>query len=110
LAISSTVSKLTPVRLPPDRARPAIRPSPTGSPLEKTIGIVDVAFFVAGAEGGAGHDHVDLAVDEVGGQGGQPIIAALCPAEFDRRVLSLDVVGFAQSLAERDDIECKRAG
>ena len=35
-----------------------------------------------------------------GGQGGQPVIVALCPAVFDRHVLSLDVAGFAQPLVE----------
>ena len=38
--------------------------------------------------------------DEIGGQGGQPIIVALCPAVFDRHVLSLDVAGFAQPLVD----------
>ena len=40
---------LTPVRLPPGRARPAISPCPIGSPLMNTIGIVEVAFFAATA-------------------------------------------------------------
>jgi hypothetical protein len=48
----------------------------------------------------AGCDHVDLAADEAGGQCRLPIIAALCPAVFDRQVLSLDPAGFAQSSAE----------
>jgi hypothetical protein len=44
---------LTPVRLPPGRERLATRPVATGSPpLVKTIGIVEVAFFAAKAEGG----------------------------------------------------------
>ena len=47
-----------------------------------------------------GHDHVDLAGDEVGGQRGQPINVALAPAIFDHHVLSLDVAGLAQSLTE----------
>ena len=55
-------------------------------------------------------DHVDLAADEIGGQCGQPIIAALRPAVFDRHVLSLDIAGFAQSLAERGHGRCSRAG
>ena len=38
-----------PVRLPPGRARLATKPYPTASPLVKTIGIVDVAFFAARA-------------------------------------------------------------
>src|SRR2546423_13511612 len=35
---------------------------------------------------------------------------ALRPAVFDRHILSLDVAGFAQSLAERAHQRCKRAG
>src|SRR5262245_2923120 len=33
---------------------------------------------------------------------------ALCPAVFDRQILSLDVAGFAQSLAERVHKRCRR--
>ena len=52
LGFSSTVRSLTPVRLPPGRARLATRPSLTGSPpLKKTIGIVEVAVFAASAAG-----------------------------------------------------------
>jgi hypothetical protein len=47
------------------------------------------------------HNHVDPAADEVGGQCGQPIIATFRAAVFDRKILSLDVAGFAQSLPER---------
>src|SRR5436305_2270114 len=44
---------LTPVRLPPGRARLATSPSATGSPpCLQTIGIVEVALFAATAEGG----------------------------------------------------------
>ncbi len=112
LGISSTARMLTPVRLPPGRARLATRPAPTGSaPMTKTIGIVEVALFAASAEGDAARrDHVDLAADEIGGQCGQPIIVALRPAVFDRHVLSLDIAGFAQSLVERGHIRCSRAG
>src|SRR4051795_4344301 len=48
-----------------------------------------------------GHDHVDLAADEVGGQGGQPIIAVLRRAVFNRYVLSLDIAGVAETETER---------
>ena len=83
LGISSTARMLTPVRLPPGRARLATKPFATGSPPPaKTIGIVEVAFFAASAEGGPPlvDDHVDLAADEVGGQCGQPIIAGPPPS------------------------------
>src|SRR5271165_5672435 len=48
----------------------------------------------------ASRDQIDVAFDEVGGQYGQLIIAALCPAVLDRHVLAFDMTGFAQSLAE----------
>ena len=68
----------------------------------KTIGIVEVALFAASAGTvPGGHDHINLAADEIGGQCGQPIIVALRPAVFHRQVLSLDIAGFAQSLLER---------
>src|SRR5260370_22070375 len=45
------LSRVTPVRLPPGRARLATSPSATGSlPIRKMIGIVEVAFFAARAE------------------------------------------------------------
>jgi hypothetical protein len=47
LGCSSTNMPLKPVRLPPGCARLATKPSATGSPAEKTIGIVEVAFFAA---------------------------------------------------------------
>src|SRR5271169_5992562 len=48
-------------------------------------------------------------VDEIGGQGGQSIVLAFRPAVFDRQILSLDVAGLAQSLAECGHIRCKLA-
>ena len=53
-------------------------------------------------------DQIDVAADEIGGQCGQPIVMALRPAIFDRQILSLDIAGFAQSLAERDHKQCRR--
>src|SRR5947207_495572 len=38
-------------------------------------------------------DQIDLATDEIGSQCGQSIIAALCPAVFDRQILPLDIAG-----------------
>ena len=68
----------------------------------KRIGIVEVACCAAAvAEFAAlGHDHVDLAADEVDGQCGQAIEVALPPAVFNRYVLTLDEAGFTQSLSE----------
>ena len=49
---SSTPNVVTPVTLPPGRARLATRPSLTGSPpVAKTIGIVVVTALAASAEG-----------------------------------------------------------
>ena len=51
--VNSSVSKLTPVRLPPGRAKLATKPNSTRSPPSlKTIGIVEVAPFSASAVGG----------------------------------------------------------
>src|SRR5262245_28013893 len=51
-AANSTAKKLTPVRLPPGRARLVTRPSLTGSSATtKTIGIVAVAALAAKVEG-----------------------------------------------------------
>jgi len=61
-------------------------------------------------DSGARCNHVDLAADEVGGQCGQPIVPILCPAVFDRHILSFDIAGFAQALAERGYIWRIRAG
>src|SRR5262249_19559514 len=56
-------------------------------------------------------DHIDLAVDEAGGQCGQSIILVFGPAVFDRQVFSLDVSGFAQSLTERGETrQCLASG
>jgi hypothetical protein len=59
---------------------------------------------------GERRDHLDLAADEVGGQCRQPIGVALRPAVFDRDVLTFDVAGFVQSLAERGHIRGNRIG
>src|SRR5215472_6093337 len=56
------------------------------------------------------HDQIDLTGDEIGGQGGQPIIMALRPAIFDRHALSLDIADFAEPLAERGQKRCSHAG
>ena len=100
-----------PVRLAPGRARLATRPLSTGPATLKTIGIVEVASFAASAERGGGCCYqVDLAADEIGRQCGQPIIVAFRQAVFDRHVLSLDIAGFAQSLAERGHQSRARRG
>jgi hypothetical protein len=45
------------------------------------MGIVEVAFFAACAAGGPpGHDHRDVALDEIADQFQQPIVLAVGPA------------------------------
>ena len=51
---------------------------------------------------------LDLAIDVIGGQRGQPVIMALGPAVFDSHVLSLDVSRFAQSFPEAGEIPNRR--
>ena len=70
--------QLTPVALPPGRARLATRPSLTGSSAElKTIGIVVVADLAARAAMCCRRrDHRDLAADQFGRHRRQPIIVA----------------------------------
>ena len=101
-----------PVRLPLGRARLLTRPSWTGSlPTVKTIGMVEVAFFAAVAEGRSkSGDQVDLAADEVEANERQPIIAALRPTILDPRILSLNVAGFLQPLAECSRLKCDQVG
>jgi hypothetical protein len=50
----------------------------------------------------AGEDHGDLPADQVSRQRGQPIVLALRPTVFDRDVLTFDVAGFGEGLAEGD--------
>jgi len=57
-----------------------------------------------------GCDYGNPAADEIGGQCGQPIIATLRPAIFDRHILSLDVPGFTQPSAEADHRRRSRVG
>ncbi len=61
---------LTPVRLPPGRARLATRPAATGSPLDEDDRDRRGRAFRRQCRRRAAdrHDHVDLAADEVGGQ------------------------------------------
>jgi hypothetical protein len=104
--------KVTPVRLPPGRTRLATRPNSTGSaPLLKDDRDRRGCAFGREYRRAAGcRDYVDVTIDEVGGQSGQPIIATLRPAVFDRHVLALDVAGLAEPLAERRQTLCTRVG
>ena len=102
-----------PVTLPPGRAKLATKPvqDRVAADVEDDRYRRGRIFRSACRSGAtARHDHVDLATDEIRRQSGQSIIAALRPAVFDRQVLSHNIPGFAQSLAERGDKRCIRAG
>ena len=106
---TSTFNAVTPVRLPPGRLRLATRPTWTGStPVVKTIGIVVVAAFAASAAGTvACGNHGHLTTNQIGRQRRQSIVLALRPAILDRHVLTLDIAGFLQALAERGHVSAR---
>ena len=94
-----------PVTLPPGRLRLATRPNATGSPpAAKTIGMVVVAAFAASA---AAVPPATITATRrrtrSAASAGSRSILALRPAVFDRHVLALDIAGFLEALAERDD-------
>ena len=92
--------KLTPVRLPPGRARLATRPSLTGSsPTVKTTGIVVVAALAANAAGGPPLATITATcrLNQFGRQRWQPIDLILGPAMLDRHVLALDMAGVLEA-------------
>ena len=102
-AANSAVKKLTPVRLPPGRARLATRPSLTGSSRDvEDDG--DRRGCRLGRErrsGTAGRDdHGDLSANQFGRQRRQSIDLILRPAVFDRHVLALDIAGVFEALAK----------
>src|SRR5215470_15673650 len=104
--ISLRLKVLMPVRLPPGRLRLATRPSATGSvPTAKTIGIVEVAFFAASAVPPAATIASNLAGDQLGSQGGQPIETQLRPAVFDHHILPFNKTRLAQSLAKSRKVQ-----
>ena len=78
----------------------------------KTIGIVVVAAFAAGAAGVPDRDnHGHLTANQIGRQCRQSVVLILRPAIFDRYVLAFDIAGFSQALAERgqDVADCPGA-
>src|SRR5262249_61815565 len=92
--------KLILVRLPPGRARLAIRPSLTGSSAEmKTIGI-EVVANLAASDAPATVVITALA-HEIGRQFREPIKLVLGPAVVDRQVLPVDVARLLQTKAKR---------
>src|SRR5262249_19716694 len=97
------MTKLTPVALPPGRARLATRPSLTGSvPTPKTIGIVVVAALAARAPCRSPGVAINGdAADEVGHNRWQTIELAVQQMVLHRHVLALDVAGIVEALAKR---------
>ena len=72
-------SDVSPVILPPGRARLATKPAPTGSPMAAmTMGIVAVAALAATRRWRADRDddHVDLQPNQLRGQHGKPSAAS----------------------------------
>src|SRR5215831_12021658 len=62
---SSDVNLVSPVTLPPGRAKLATSPSPTGSPLTLTIGTVVVAFLAAWTDAVlCAKNRIDLETDQ----------------------------------------------
>src|SRR5262249_5320530 len=45
-------------------------------------------------------DHSHMTADEIIGECGQSIVVAIGPTVLDRRILALDIAGFAQALTE----------
>ena len=101
-AANSAEKKLTPVRLPPGRARLATRPSLTGSSATRRQwgSSSSPPWPRPPCRTAARDDHGDLPANQLGRQRGQPIDLILGPAIFDRNVLALDIAGVFQALAK----------
>jgi hypothetical protein len=99
---TSTAKVVTPVRLPPGRARLATSPIWTGSiPIWKTIGMLAVAAFAASAAGAPPivAITVTLLANQISRQGWQAIVLTLRPSIF--ATFRPSIVGLAQALTER---------
>jgi hypothetical protein len=96
----SGIALVTPVMLPPGRARLAIKPIPTGSETAViTTGIDDVARWTARSMGG--DDDVQLQADKLRGQLWSALGVPLCVSPLDDHVPSLDPAQRAQPLGQR---------
>src|SRR5262249_51229512 len=104
LGISSVDMRLTPVRLPPGRARLDQADLDRIADVEDDRDRRSCGFRRKSRRSSARHDHIDPLADKVGGQRWRPIIVAFRPTVFDRYILSFDIAGFAQPLAERRQI------
>src|SRR5262245_12502602 len=98
---NSVVNMLTPVALPPGRARLVTSPSLTGS---RRHGRSDRSFAADR------DDDSDLTANEIGRQRRHSVILALGPAVLDRDVAALDEASFLQASAEAGDEMRERTG
>ena len=84
--------------LPPSRARFATSPVSTGPPTAaNTIGIIDVACLAA-VTGPAECVRMTLTLSRTVSDFGDPLVASLGPAIFDRDGATIDPAEFAQPL------------
>ncbi len=103
LPITSSYWSVLPVMLPPGLARLATNPLPTGLPtFAMTMGIVFVARCATRvAVVLAGHDHLDLLLDQFAGQRLQAIHVAIGVDESILDVLPFQPAEILHSLRER---------
>ena len=102
-AANSVVKKLTPVRLPPGRARLATDSSLTGSSGDEEddrdrrgCGLGSQCRCGTSARG----NHEDLSTNQISRQLGQPMVLALRPTVHDYHVLAFDIASVLQTQAE----------
>ena len=112
LATSSVSSTVSPVMLPPGRARLATCPTPTGSAwVANTMGIVLVACRAASTSvEDSREDDVDIHADQLGRQLRQ-LVDRFRPPELNDNVLALDIAEFAQARPQcLDPVSASRGG
>jgi hypothetical protein len=68
-----------------------------------TTGIVEVACLSAPQRYPAGHDHVHLETDQLGGQTGDTLLLGFGPAWLSHEIPSIDVAELAYAAQERLD-------
>ena len=71
-----------------------------------------VAVFCGGGHNvaAAGGDHLNPAADEISRQFGEPVIMALRPTEFDRKITALDKAEVSNPSTERGNKRCMSVG
>src|SRR5215510_5730560 len=95
----------SPVMFPPGRPRLATSPLATGSSTSPmTMGIVLVACWAARIAGTPpSYNDVHLQPDQIGGEGGEPIIVVLRPSGLHRDVLAFDPAQLAEALLKSQE-------